>query len=561
MSQSAPIKNKFIVGLCFAISIAIHGIFLGLIETNSLWFCSSVVGTKPNPSRSIRAVSHDQILKEAFATLPATEIPFVPPQIAKTSTSLAARSIKEPPETSKILTWSPNFPLFSVPLETFDFSPPLEIRSMPKINLRNIQGSFLEGLILPPLESVPTANVKQLDTPLTQQQLPLSSLTIANNQPSIDSSIDIMAFLSENAPFIPGEDESLSTRAPSIPLPDLPQFLSLAELDTVNLSDAFTAELTFFAKPEDSGYLFALTLIPREDLQLPKIHQRITFLIDRSNSIQKERLIASKQAVLRALEELDEEDSFNIIAFDSKTEKLFPSFSLATPSALSKAEEFIDKIQLGSFFSTSDPYRPLLHTIPYQVKEDEIYTAILLTDGETLSSKTVQHALTHDWTLQNRGKVSLFIVGMETDPNSTMLETLCTLNRGRLIQSSSQRGLKRQILKLAKNIKTPLAKDLSSKIICRTSDHRIEIYPQSQLSPHLYLNQPYVILGTTDTLDDFLVFIQGRLKDQWLNIKKTISFVNAKKGNSSLITAFQQYDHLNDQLVDQLIDKFRDKIQ
>ncbi|HEV7737931.1 MAG TPA: hypothetical protein VGO47_11245, partial [Chlamydiales bacterium] len=85
---------------------------------------------------------------------------------------------------------------------------------------------------------------------------------------------------------------------------------------------------------------------------------------------------------------------------------------------------------------------------------------------------------------------------------------------------------------------------LSSKIICRTSDRRIEIYPQSQLSPHLYLNQPYVILGSTDTPDDFLVFIQGRLKDQWLNIKKTVSFINAKKGNSSLKTAFHQYEKL-----------------
>jgi len=544
MSHPSPKRNKAILGLCLAISLAIHGIFLGLIETHSLWFCSSVVSSKPNPSRSIRAVSHDQILKEAFATLPTITKPSVSLQLERTSTSLAARSVKEPLDTFQILAWSPNFALFSVPLETLDFSEPLEIRSMPKINLRNIQGNFLEGLILPSLDPLPTTNVKPLDTPLTQQPPQPSSLNIANQQPSSDASIDVLAFLSEKAPFIPGEDESVSTRAPSIPLPNLPQFLSLAELDTVNLSDAFTAELTFLSKPEDSGYLFALTLIPRDDLQLPKIHQRITFLIDKSNSSQRERLIASKQAVLRALEELDEEDSFNIIAFDSKTEKLFPSFSKATPSAFSKAEEFIDKIQLGSFFSTSDPYRPLLHTIPYQVKEDEIYTAILLTNGETLSSKSIQHALTNDWTLQNQGKVSLFIVGMETDPNGEMLETLCTLNRGRLIQSSSQRGLKRQILKLAKNIKTPVAKDLSSKIICRTSDQRIEIYPQSQLSPHLYLNQPYVILGSTDTPDDFLVFIQGRLKDQWLNIKKTVSFVNAKKGNSSLKTAFHLYEKL-----------------
>ncbi len=52
-------------------------------------------------------------------------------------------------------------------------------------------------------------------------------------------------------------------------------------------------------------------------------------------------------------------------------------------------------------------------------------------------------------------------------------------------------------------------------------------------------------MGSTDTLDDFIVFIQGRLRNQWLNVKKTLSFVNAKKGTHSLKTAFNQYEKLD----------------
>jgi hypothetical protein len=408
---------------------------------------------------------------------------------------------------------------------------------------------FLEGLILPPLDQTTnlTAPVP-IDKFFALQSESLSSHALQSSalKPLQETPIDPLILLAKKDSYVPRGDEKLSAETiPSISLPQLPLFLSLAKLDTLNLSDSFNAELTFLPKAEGPGYLFALTLIPREDLHLPKIQQRLTFLIDRGNSIQRERLLASKQAVLRALEELDVEDSFNIIVFDSKTDKLFSSFTLATPTALTKAEEFLDKIDLGSFFATSDPYRPLLHTIPSQVNEEEIHTVILLTDGETLSSKNMRQALLHDWTLQNQGKVSLYIVGLDTDPNPNALETLCTLNRGRYIPATSQRGLKRQILKLAKNIKTPLAKDLSAKIICRTSNHRPEIYPQTTLSPHLYQNQPYVIMGSTDTLDDFIVFIQGRLRNQWLNVKKTLSFVNAKKGNHSLKTAFNQYEKLD----------------
>jgi hypothetical protein len=35
-------------------------------------------------------------------------------------------------------------------------------------------------------------------------------------------------------------------------------------------------------------------------------------------------------------------------------------------------------------------------------------------------------------------------------------------------------------------------------------------------------------------LDDFILFVQGRLNGEWLHIKKTISFLNGKKGGSAL---------------------------
>ena len=41
-------------------------------------------------------------------------------------------------------------------------------------------------------------------------------------------------------------------------------------------------------------------------------------------------------------------------------------------------------------------------------------------------------------------------------------------------------------------------------------------------------------MGRTNSLDDFILFVQGRLNGEWLHIKKTISFLNGKKGNSSL---------------------------
>jgi Ca-activated chloride channel homolog len=275
-------------------------------------------------------------------------------------------------------------------------------------------------------------------------------------------------------------------------------------------------------------------LIPHADLELPRIRQNYTFLIDRSNSIQKDRLTATKMAVQKAIEELYPDDTFNIIAFDSKVEKLSPVSLSPNPASIASAQNFLEKIQLGSFFSAGDLCKPLLQTVPGRVQNDELYTAILLTDGESLSKKNIQRSLFLDWTSYNSGRVSLFAVGMNSDPHLSTLDAAAAFNKGKLIYSPSQRGLKRKLLKLMKTIGNPIAKCLNCKAISRSPKGKIELFPNSQQLPHLYLDQPYVILGAADSLDDFILFAQGRLKNRWINIKKSISFLNAKKGGSSL---------------------------
>jgi hypothetical protein len=85
-----------------------------------------------------------------------------------------------------------------------------------------------------------------------------------------------------------------------------------------------------------------------------------------------------------------------------------------------------------------------------------------------------------------------------------------------------------------KTIQTPLAKNIACRAISKSQKNVIELFPRPSQTPHLYLDQPFVIIGSSENLDDFILFVQGRLKDKWLNIKKTVSFVNAKKGSNAV---------------------------
>jgi hypothetical protein len=123
---------------------------------------------------------------------------------------------------------------------------------------------------------------------------------------------------------------------------------------------------------------------------------------------------------------------------------------------------------------------------------------------------------------------------VEKDKYLTELNRLSTLNRGQLYCAPSNLGIKRKLLKMMRNIHFPLIKELSLQALSETGDEAISLRPPYAHRPHLYLDQPFVILGETESADDFILFIQGRVQGKWLNIKKRISFLDAKKAGASL---------------------------
>ncbi|PIS03288.1 MAG: hypothetical protein COT85_01000 [Chlamydiae bacterium CG10_big_fil_rev_8_21_14_0_10_42_34] len=520
-------KNRKILTGCFALSLFFHVLAVVFFQRYTLWFSSpQKVGEQNQCLSLVDKKARDEILKVAFEPI-ASEIiqkeTAIEPQQEKIAAFILRSKVQFPDNESSNIFQSP----FSLPANSFLASKPIFPTFTVPIESFNLLDHLPKDLIVPVPAKQPPIAFNPMPTQ-SKLQLSAKSPTVLETIPSamITQAEPTDLFLTE---------EHIAAKTPAmIPIPNLSKLPTLDELETSSYSDSFDADLTFFPKDDGSGYIFALTLIPQPQLELSRIRQHITFLIDRANSIQQGRLTATKAAVHKALAELNPEDTFNIIAFDSKMEKMSPNSLPCVRSSFAVAEEFLEKIHLGSFFSTSDLYRPLFLTVPGHVENDEIYTAILLTDAETLNKKGAQRSILQDWTQYNNGKVALYAIGMNNDHNLATLDAATAFNRGKLLNSPTNRGLKRKLLKLIKTIQNPVAKNVSCNAISRSPQSKITLFPQSFQTSNLFIDQPFVILGETETLDDFILFVQGRLKNRWLNIKKTISFLNAKKGTRSL---------------------------
>lgn len=534
MPQPLSYHHKKLLFFSIFASIAMHLAEMHFIQRQTFWFSSSpqIEISQNDWTEELEKIDRDQILKDAFLNGSTSN------QSERNLIGSSASPIQESSLLGETL------------LPQYQLEPPPQQAMTPV--------SFSDNLALTFEPPVITFEEQISLLPNLPRELILPTSAVVSPKHSIPDPLNIAIHIPENLPNIQlsspltSRQESTSIvfepswvnhkfLSSSIPTPTFPlaqNIPSLSELKASSYSQAFDTEVVFY-EIED-GYLFAITLIPRPDLQLSPLKQNYLFLIDRSNSIQKERLNATKSAVRRAIDELNKNDQFNIVVFDQRIEKLSPSMLSVSHESVNKAHQFLNKIELGSFFSQKNLNKPLFLTIPHSPRNDELYTAILITDGENLSHKSAVQGLVDEWTRMNQGKVTLYTLGMNDDSHLDILDSISNMNRGKNFSSPTYRGLKRKLLKIMKTVHAPIAKNLTCKAIPRYRDNAIELFPKPTNAPHLYAGEPYVILGTTKKLDDFVLFVQARLDKEWLHIKKNISFDNAKKGNAALATELAQ---------------------
>ena len=316
-------------------------------------------------------------------------------------------------------------------------------------------------------------------------------------------------------------------------LPFLPHIPSLKELDTISCGEDFLYSIEYISKTEGVGFIFALVLIPKPTNKFEKVKQNFYFLIDRSNSIQSKRLTMTRHAVASAISHLNKGDNFNILTFNKKIVPFFSQNQKPTSSVLNQTRSFLRTLTLGTFFSSSNFFLPLNHILQNPINENEINNIVFISDGEGLN-KFKNRNLIREWTKANKGKQSFYAISLEKDKNISVLELFSSMNRGKLITSATLRGLKRHLVRLVKSLNYPIAKNVSVSLYEKDDETKVILYPPKSQKKHFYLETPYVIIGSVKKLEDFTLFIQGRNPKTWFNIKKDISFKDAKLGGRAL---------------------------
>jgi hypothetical protein len=314
-------------------------------------------------------------------------------------------------------------------------------------------------------------------------------------------------------------------------LPDVEEY-ELPILATASQwSDDFDIQLQFFPKEDGEGYTFAASITPTFDISQYSMKQNLYFILDRSNSIERPRFSVFKRAIVKALSYMQPGDAFNIYVVDKKIVKMSPTPIKYSAKALRSAEEFLEKQHAGGHFNTADIYSTLEKLIPDGLPVDEVHTAILLTDGNGLQNTSKQQKLLTRWIDKNNGQLALYTAAVGQKNNLVMLDMLSSISGGKLLYSDTHASFPRKLGKLVLDLRGPVLSDLMITAIPDNAAAHVEISNASKHLPTLYSAQPYVIVGTIDEPCNFDLLIQGRHGEEWVTIKKNLSFIEGEKAN------------------------------
>lgn len=137
----------------------------------------------------------------------------------------------------------------------------------------------------------------------------------------------------------------------------------------------------------DQRDMFCFYLFPGSNENTKPFRKEVVFLLDISASMQDGPLEKSKDAVLGCLAELNQEDAFNIIAFNGDIQ-LFSSLELATDEAITRATEWMNTNLIAE--GGTNLLLPLKQAFDMVGKTGESVPLIfLITDGSVEDEKDI----------------------------------------------------------------------------------------------------------------------------------------------------------------------------
>jgi len=276
---------------------------------------------------------------------------------------------------------------------------------------------------------------------------------------------------------------------------------------TVEDSDLGLSLMTFKTAGED-GYFLLLASPGAEVKRNRVIPKDVTFVLDTSGSMAGAKLNQAKKALQFCVENLNENDHFEILRFSTEVEPLFDKLAEATKENRSRAQDFIKDLKPIGGTAIDDALHKALALRPE--KGDRPFVIIFLTDGRPTVGKTDENQIVAGVTQSNQANTRIFCFGIGTDVNTHLLDKIAEETKAFGQYVLPEEDIEVKVSNFFTKIKEPVL--ANPKIVFPENVRVTKIYPSP--APDLFKGEQLVLAGRYAGKGDGAVQIEGSVNGE-----------------------------------------------
>lgn len=224
-----------------------------------------------------------------------------------------------------------------------------------------------------------------------------------------------------------------------------------------------TSRETLPAMAAEQMFYLLLEIEPRKEVQPPRMPLNLGLVIDRSTSMNGNRLNSVKAAAHRIIDDLQDDDILSIVAFSDRAEVLLPGQVMKERA---RAHALVSSVWAGGGTEILQGLKAGLEQVRRFRRSDRISYLILLTDGRTYGDEEDCIAEARRAGLE---RIGISALGIGEDWNDLFLDRLVQQAGGVSIYVSHVQQIRQVLDEQVRKIGRLIAHDLS--LTLRFSEH------------------------------------------------------------------------------------------
>jgi Ca-activated chloride channel homolog len=216
--------------------------------------------------------------------------------------------------------------------------------------------------------------------------------------------------------------------------------------------------LSYRPDDEQDGYFLLLASPKIQAKQDERTAKTVIFVVDRSGSMSGKKMEQARDAVKFVLNNLHENDTFNIVAYDSSVETFRPELQRYDQTTRQAALGFVEGLYAGGATNIDGALTAALNMIHDGTRPSYI---LFLTDGLPTAGETGEAKIVEAARRNNKHRARVISMGVGYDVNGRLLDRISRTNYGQSEYVRPDEDIERVVSRLYGRISEPVMTEVA----------------------------------------------------------------------------------------------------